>query len=138
MARDYYDILGLSKSASDSEIKSSYRKLAMKYHPDKNKDNPEAVPSILFEKIENEKIKNLFGEALVSEIKLSVDDAKSMIEDCISLISKTEKDREEILKEKYNMQEITSAEKRELQQHILRKASMTEEDQILLKNLSSK
>ena len=31
MARDYYDILGLSKSASDSEIKSSYRKLAMKY-----------------------------------------------------------------------------------------------------------
>jgi DNA primase len=102
------------------------------------KDNPEAVPSILFEKIENEKIKNLFGEALVSEIKLSVDDAKSMIEDCISLISKTEKDREEILKEKYNMQEITSAEKRELQQHILKKASMTEEDQILLKNLSSK
>ena len=94
--------------------------------------------SLAIKKIENEKIKNLFGEALVSEIKLSVDDAKSMIEDCISLISKTEKDREEILKEKYNMQEITSAEKRELQQHILKKASMTEEDQILLKNLSSK
>ena len=33
MARDYYEILGLSKSASDNEIKSSYRKLAMKYHP---------------------------------------------------------------------------------------------------------
>ena len=102
------------------------------------KDNPEAVPSILFEQIENEKIKNLFGEALVSEIKLSVDDAKAMIEDCIDLISKSEKDREEILKEKYNMQEITSAEKRELQQHILKKTSMTEEDQVLLKNLSSK
>ena len=42
MARDYYDILGLSKSASESEIKSSYRKLAMKYHPDRNAGNKEA------------------------------------------------------------------------------------------------
>ena len=61
-----------------------------------------------------------------------------MIQDCIYLISKSEKDREEILKEKYNMQEILSAEKRELQQLILKKDSMSEEDQILLKNLSSK
>ena len=42
MARDYYDILGLSKSASDSEIKSSYRKLAMKYHPDRNPGDKKA------------------------------------------------------------------------------------------------
>jgi DNA primase len=102
------------------------------------KENPEASPSILFEQIENEKIKNLFGEALVSEIKLSLDDARDMVEDCIDLISKSEKDREEILKEKYNMREILSAEKRELQQLILKKESMSEEDQVLLKNLSSK
>ncbi len=42
MARDYYDILGLSKSASDNDIKSSYRKLAMKYHPDRNPGDKKA------------------------------------------------------------------------------------------------
>ena len=40
--RDFYDILGVQKNASDDEIKKSYRKLAMKYHPDRNKDNKEA------------------------------------------------------------------------------------------------
>ena len=102
------------------------------------KANLEAAPSILFEQIENEKIKNLFGEALVSEIKLSEEDASIMLSDCIGLISKSEKDRQEILKEKYNMQEITSAEKRELQQIIIKKDVMSQEDQALLKNLSSK
>ena len=74
----------------------------------------------------------------MSEIKLSEEDANIMLSDCIGLISKSEKDRQEILKEKYNMQEITSAEKRELQQIILKKDVMSQEDQTLLKNLSSK
>jgi molecular chaperone DnaJ len=40
---DYYQLLGVNRNASDAEIKKSYRSLAMKFHPDRNKDNPEAA-----------------------------------------------------------------------------------------------
>jgi len=41
--RDYYDVLGVSKSATADELKKAYRKLARQYHPDVNKDNPDAA-----------------------------------------------------------------------------------------------
>ena len=100
-------------------------------------DSPDSNPSIIFEKIESERIKNIFGEALVSEVKLSKGDATSMIKDCLKIISQTNSEREEILKEKYNMQELTSAEKRELQQIILKKDKMSQDEEALIKNLSS-
>ena len=95
-------------------------------------------PSIIFETIENEKIKNIFSEAIVSDLELNDEDALSMFLDCLNLLIKNQKDREEILKEKYNIANLDSAERRELQKIILKKHNITESDKELIRDLSKK
>jgi curved DNA-binding protein CbpA len=51
-AEDYYSILGLKKGASEDQIKKQFKKMAIKFHPDKNKDDPEKAKA-QFQKIAN-------------------------------------------------------------------------------------
>jgi len=101
------------------------------------KNNSNSPISTLIERIDNEKVRNIFGEALVSELKLSEEDAKIMIVDCLNIILQSESDRELFLKDKYASDNLNPSEKRELQQIILKKDRMSPEEKELIKNLSS-
>ena len=94
--------------------------------------------SKLIERIKSKTLKELFSQAMVSEIKIEKEDARKMFFDCMNSLLKDEEDREESLKTKYNIGSISDTERRELQQIILKKSEIDDEDKILLKNLSLK
>ena len=100
--------------------------------------NPQARPANIIESIENSQIKGFFSQATIEEMEISEKNATKLVEDCIAVLLKNEKDREEMLKEKYNTESISAHERRELQQLILKKPELGTEDQEWLSKLSSK
>ncbi len=101
-------------------------------------EESDSLVSKLIERIRSKTLKELFSQAMVSEIKIEQEDARKMFFDCMNALLKEEEDREESLKTKYNTGSISEIERRELQQIILKKSEIEDEDKALLKNLSLK
>ena len=82
MARDYYDILGVSKNASQDEIKKAFRKKARQYHPDVNKDNPKEAEAKFKEA--NEAYEVLSDETAKASLETTGASAASLFEGVVA------------------------------------------------------
>ena len=98
---------------------------------------PDIKPSRVLETLESSQIQGYFSQAVIAELDLSEENALKLIEDCINVLLKNQKEREQILKDKYNVRSITSAERRDLQQIILKKEEISDDDRDWLQKLSS-
>ena len=92
----------------------------------------------IIELIKNKNLKDMFTEAAMLELNINEETASTMFLDSLKIFINNEKDREEILKEKYNNKNLDSAERRELQKIILKKHNITESDKELIRDLSKK
>jgi DNA primase len=99
---------------------------------------PDIKPSRVIESLESDQIKGYFSEAVVAGLELSEKNALMLVSDCIDILLKNQKDREQTLKDKYNVRSITPVERRDLQQIILKKQDITDDDRHWLEKLSSK
>ena len=102
------------------------------------KQTPDIKPSRVIESLESDQIKGYFSEAVVEGLVLSEKNALKLVSDCMDILLKNQKDREQTLKDKYNVRSITPAERRDLQQIILKKQEITDDDRNWLEKLSSK
>ncbi len=102
------------------------------------RQTPDIKPSRVIESLESDQIKGYFSEAVVAGLELSEKNAFKLVNDCMDILLKNQKDREQTLKDKYNGRSITPAERRDLQQIILKKQEITDDDRNWLKKLSSK
>ena len=101
------------------------------------KQTPDIKPSRVLEALESPQIQGYFSQAVIAELDLSEENALKLVEDCINVLLKNQKEREQILKDKYNVRSITSAERRDLQQIILKKEEILDDDRDWLQKLSS-
>ncbi|MEY2972518.1 MAG: hypothetical protein RI886_295 [Pseudomonadota bacterium] len=102
------------------------------------KSSPDIKPSRVIEGIGSEKVRDLFSQAAINDLKINKEDAKKLIADCVKVLAKNQKDREEILKQQYNSRSISAEGRRELQKIILTKDGLSTEDQDWLQKLSAK